>query len=203
VLYFIHMKNISNKLSLAVKVWLVLAIAITMVAGLFYAVVQQTYRTGANDPQIAIVKDVIEALENGIDPQAIAQSAPLDISATLDPFITIYSSTGTPVSSTGQLKGNTPSLPSGVFSYVNSKGQDRLTWQPDPGVRIAAVVDKYGGPQPGYVLVGRSLVEVEKREKALLIMVAIGWAATLILTLIAALFLLKMPEHHHKEEEIA
>jgi hypothetical protein len=73
----------------------------------------------------------------------------------------------------------------GVFDYTRAHGQDRITWQPRSGVRSAAIVARYGGAHPGFVLAGRSLREVEAREDRLTLMVGIAWAATLGASLVA------------------
>jgi hypothetical protein len=51
-------------------------------------------------------------------------------------------------------------------------------------VRIAAVVTGYSGANPGFVLVGRSMREVEKRIGQIELLCGITWIATLGLALI-------------------
>ena len=70
-------------------------------------------------------------------------------------------------------------MPSGVFDYTRQNKEDRVSWQPETGVRIAAVVVAYGGAQPGFVLAGRSLREVEARESQIEQITGIAWLATL------------------------
>jgi hypothetical protein len=71
------------------------------------------------------------------------------------------------------------------LDYVRTHGQDRVTWQPEPGVRIAAVVVRYQGAQPGFVLAGRSLREVEVREDNAELIAGVAWIFTLAATLVA------------------
>jgi len=92
----------------------------------------------------------------------------------------IYSDTGQPLVSSGRLHGAVPLLPSGVFDYTRQNGEDRISWQPESGVRIAAVVVAYGGAQPGFVMAGRSLREVEKRESQVEQITGIVWLVTLV-----------------------
>ena len=65
---------------------------------------------------------------------------------------------------------------------MRQKGQDRVTWQPEAGVRMATVVVSF---DHGFVMAGRSLTEVEKREsqvESLSGLALLGiWVATLIL----------------------
>jgi len=41
-------------------------------------------------------------------------------------------------------------------------GPNKLTWQPQRGVRIAAVVVRFSGSLSGYILAGRSMTEGER-----------------------------------------
>jgi hypothetical protein len=53
------------KIGEALKVWFVLAVVTTVLSGLIYLAVQQSYRQSANDPQIQMAEDGAAALENG------------------------------------------------------------------------------------------------------------------------------------------
>jgi hypothetical protein len=80
----------------------------------------------------------------------------------------VYNDAGRPLGSNAQLNGQTPAPPAGVFDNVRKNGEERLSWQPvlgrEHGVRIAAVMERVNGPQPGFVLAGRNMREVEARE---------------------------------------
>jgi hypothetical protein len=94
------------------------------------------------------------------------------------------------------LNGQSPHLPDGVLDYVRRHGEDRITWQPEPGVRIATVVTRYSSARSGFVLVGRSMREVEKRIDQITLFCAVTW----LLTVGLALILLTASEfvHPHK-----
>ena len=68
---------------------------------------------------------------------------------------------------------------------ARQRGENRFTWQPGPGLRYAAVLDHFGGAQPGFVLAARSLREVESRSDQLLTLAVAAAAASLLLTLAA------------------
>ena len=87
----------------------------------------------------------------------------------------VYDDQNRILQSTGILNGLPPALPRGVFNYVLNHGEDRVTWQPQKGVRLAAVIVRVQGHATGYVLVGRSLAEVEKREDVLFLQFFIAW----------------------------
>jgi hypothetical protein len=59
-----------------------------------------------------------------------------------------------------------------------------VTWQPQSGVRIAAVVVPWQG---GTVLAGRSLAQVEIREDNALLIVLAAWLAMLVALTLASL----------------
>ena len=96
---------------------------------------------------------------------------------------------GKVVASDALLNGSTPELPAGVLDDVRKNGEDRFTWQPEPGVRIAAVVAPLPGTSEGFVLAGRSLREVELREDNIEALTLIALAVILIgmLLVVAAL----------------
>ncbi len=161
--------------------WLPLAFVATVLSALVYAGVQQNFRQSANDPQLQIVQDASDYLSAGNDPHLLASGQQINLSTSLYPFLVAYSSARQPVVSSGQLNNQTPELPSGIFDNVDKKGEQRFTWEPQNGVRIAAVVRKYQAPnnQSGYILVGRSLREIEKREDQLTVMTIAAWLIAL------------------------
>ncbi len=180
------MKN--ETIRITFKTWIPLAATITLLCGLIYVSVQQVLRQSANDPQIQIAEDVSGALSTGVPPAAIANPNGTDLKKSIATFIIIYDSSKSSVLSSATLDGKTPQLPKGVFDEVNKKGQRSFTWEPKKGTRVAAVVRKYSGKASGYVLVARSLREVEKRELMLKQGVGIAWIFTLIATYMSIYF---------------
>jgi len=83
-----------------------------------------------------------------------------------------------------RLNGRVPVPPPGVFAATRNVPEQRLTWQPTPGVRSAIVIRHYGGSSPGFVLAGRSLREVEQRIARLIGIVTIMWAGALAFLLV-------------------
>lgn len=170
-----------------IKYFLPLGIAITGISGLVYLVVQQNFRMNANDPQIQISEDMAAALGSGQPVNRVVPSGATDISKSLSPFAIVYNDQGQVTASTAVLDGKVPDLPNGVLDFVKSHGQDRITWQPKVGVRSAVVITRYSDKASGYVLVGRSLREVEKREDMLTFQVGAAWFATMLASFLATL----------------
>jgi len=164
--------------------WLPLAVAITAVCGLVYLAVQQELRQTANDPQIQIAEDAAAALENGAAVDSILPAGKVAIERSLAPFVMVFNDRGEVAASSAALHGETPQLPPGILEYVRTHGQDRVTWQPEGDVRIAAVVVRHQGAQPGFVLAGRSLREVEIREGNAELEAGAAWILTLAVTLV-------------------
>ncbi len=125
-----------------------------------YVVTQQEERQGANEMPAALANDAVRQLDAGVTPERVTEALPaVDIGSSLQAWVAVYDRSGKPLSSSGRLDGEPPAPPSGVFDSARS-GEDRVTWQPRPGVRQATVVVAY---DHGYVIGGRSLREVEAR----------------------------------------
>ena len=157
------------------RIWIGLVFVITIVLGSTYLAIQQDIRAGANDPQIQLAEDGALALSGGADSQSIVSQNSIDIAKSLAPFTIVYDESGLVKASSALINGQTPQLPEGVFLSARQKGENRFTWQPSPGIRLAAVIVHFDGPNPGFVLVGRSLREVEIREDNELHIVFLGW----------------------------
>jgi len=165
-----------------IKKWLPLAITTAGLCALVYLTVQQSLRMGANDPQIQMAEDAASHLNAGASIESVVPSAKVEIAESLAPFMIVFDKSGTVLASCATLHGALPAFPGGVLDYVRQNGQDRVTWQPVAGVRMATVVTPY---KNGFVMVGRSLTEVEKREsqaESLSFLAMLGiWAMTLII----------------------
>lgn len=168
-------KFLKDKKSL---IFVAILAVITMIFVTMYAVVQQDERQSANDPQIQIAEDAAASLDSGGSFQSIILPTRIDIAKSLSVFTAAFDDSGKPLGSSGYLNDELPTLPPGVFDYMRSEGEDRFIWQPEKGVRDAVVVAKYSG---GFVMAGRSLREVEKRESGLLTMVFASWAVSMVI----------------------
>lgn len=164
-------------------IWAVVVILITVGAGVIYAVVQQDLRQSANDPQIQIAEDTAALLGKGVPPEAIiSPSYPVDVSNSLATFANIYDSSGKVLIASGNVDGQPLILPSGVSTYLASHHEDRITWQPEKGVRLAMVGVSYSSASSsGLIIVARSLREVERREDLLEVIVGCGWLISVLL----------------------
>ncbi|MFI5178828.1 MAG: hypothetical protein ACHQO8_09700 [Vicinamibacterales bacterium] len=164
----------------AVWRWLPLAVLTTSLCLLVYLAVQQVWRHAANDPQVQMARDITARLERGDGANAVLPAEPVDPHHSLSPFVMVLDDGGAVVASSGAPGAPERAVPAGVLTFVREHGEERVTWQPDPGLRIAAVVVRRGGSSPGFVLVGRSLRESEQRTSQFQQLVGLAWLATLV-----------------------
>jgi len=166
------------------RVWLPLGAAVTLLAGLVYLVDQQQIRLGGNQPQVQMAEDAAAALAGGQTAGSLISPQKVEISQSLAPYLMVFDAQGSLLAGSAVLHGAAPSIPPGIFDAVRKNGQDRVTWQPEPGVRQAAVVQPVNGGAGGFVLAGRSMREIETLEDSQLVRVELAWLVTLTATLV-------------------
>ncbi len=172
--------------------WILSAVITTLICGLIGATVQQTYRQDANDPQIQIAKEMSAAFLNNQFTEETLKSSfetfipskiQVNIETSLSPWIQIYDASGENLYSSMMTSDaqSTPRVSKGVFERVDKQGENRITWQPKKGIRQAIVVTKFSGLRNGYIVVGRSLAEVENRIGSMWMFIGIGWFVMMML----------------------
>ena len=167
------------------RAWLPFAVVISAFCGLTYAAVQQSFRQGANDPQVQMAEDAALSLANGADPSALVPPGTAQAAHSLTPFLIVYDPDGKILAASVELDGKTPGLPAGVLESTRGMGENRVTWQPRAGVRIAAVIV---ANDAGFVLAGRSLREAEARTGQLTRLTGAAWILSLAAALAAVAF---------------
>jgi hypothetical protein len=131
-----------------------------IIFGTVAVVAQQIQRDAADYPQVQLAEDTAASLNAGTRPSQLTVGH-VDMNNSLTPFVIVYSKTGQAIAGNGYLdnRRTPPSIPRGVLTAASGKVYHFVTWQPEDGVRIAAVtIDA----RDYYVLSGRSLTEVEK-----------------------------------------
>jgi hypothetical protein len=174
-----------------IKRFILIAFVLGLVFGFAYSLTQQVLRQSANDPQIQIAEDAADSLATGEEPAFLRANTygTVDIAKSLAPFMITFDSSGKPLASTAILNGKTPVPPAGVFDYAKAHGEDKITWQPAKGVRIALVAAYYkSNKREGYVFVGRSLSGTEKFLSSLKSMIFFFWLITVIIAIVGLLF---------------
>lgn len=179
-------------MSFKIRVFLILSVIVTLTFGAIYFAVQQNYRLTANDPQIQISESMANMLSEGQDISPFLPAQKADLNKSLATFVIVYNDAQEATVSSALLDGQIPELPKGVLDNAK-RGQNRVTWQPKEGVRIASVITKYDG---GYVLAGRSLREVEARVALLTKKILTIWLVTIVVTFLGTWFILPKTKSH-------
>lgn len=138
--------------------------------GTVYAAVQQSQRNDANWPQIQIAEDTADQLDQGLLPEQTIYGK-VDAKKSLASFSIAYDKKGNVVTGSGYLDGKVPKAPLGVLKAAKGHDYHAVSWQPQKGVRIAAVAV---ASKDYYVLSGRNLKEVEKNENTTLLICILG-----------------------------
>ena len=139
-------------------------------------------RQSANALPMQLAEDTAAVLSNGqtVDKLPLGQS--VDVAKSLAPFVIVYNDQAQPIAGTGRLDGATPKIPSGVLQYAEQQGHNKVTWQPQPNVRLATVTVPWrSSTAHGWVTGGQSLREVEKQASMLSTVVAMTWLLAIIL----------------------
>lgn len=173
-----------------------LAAMLSIFSLMLYVGLQQVFRRDANEPQIQMTQSAVTLLENGAPPaQAVALfrgTIPLrDVEQTLAPFAVVYDAQGRPIEGSAQYQGHLPSPPPGVFDYARAHGMDKFTWQPRPGLRIAAVLRPVADGAGGFVLSGRSLQLAERDISNMGSLVLVGWGISMALLAVGTIVFLR------------
>jgi len=156
------------------------AMLFSLIVGLIYATVQQTYRTAANDPQTGIARDVAHHIRYARTYYYLSDTG-IDAGRSLGTFMQLYNQDGKLICSGGTINGKAPAIPKGVLNNAKQSAENAVTWQPASNVRLAAVAAYTGSPDTTFVVVARSLQEVESRESRLVRMILAAWALGLFI----------------------
>ncbi|PIP30287.1 hypothetical protein COX25_05450 [bacterium (Candidatus Howlettbacteria) CG23_combo_of_CG06-09_8_20_14_all_37_9] len=158
----------------------------TLLCGIIFVAGWQNYRQGANDPQIQNVNAIADALKENKDNPPESPAERIDLAKNSNEFTIVYDSNKKIIYSNATLNGKDPVIPGGVLDTAKKKGENRITWQPKKGVRLATVVKYYSGSASGYVIAGRSLKETENRIKNLALIIGAGWLVTIAFIIISS-----------------
>lgn len=166
--------------------WVLSLVLVTFFCLLLLFVVQKMYRQAANHPQIQIAEDAAAAFEqNQFTNETLKSSfesfvpsiGQVDLGSSLSPWIQVYDASREVIESSVSIQEaqTTPRVSSELFEGLSKRDQIRLTWQPRKGIRQAIVITKFSGLRSGYIVVGRSLREVEDQIRILTVIISAAW----------------------------
>ena len=164
-----------SRLATVWRHWLPFAVMGLALVLLINITLQQSYRQAANDPQIQLAEDAVNAINAGALPESQVSNQPVNISESLDTVLIVTNLKGVILASSARIGTDLPIPPLG--SLTNGH---RFTWQPQSGVRMAAVVVRYSADGSGYVIASRNIREVEQREDNLNLVTAIDFLGLLV-----------------------
>ncbi|HEV7166764.1 MAG TPA: hypothetical protein VGN49_02230 [Micrococcaceae bacterium] len=162
--------------------WMVGLVVVTLLFGSVYASLQQLGRQADDDVPAALALSRL----NSPDPQVLAGAIPVDLAQGPGTFVNVYHGDGTPIVGTGTLAGSVPRLPDGVIDSALRTGQDRATWQPQPGVRYAVVAraaraaGDTGDTGDTVVVAGQNLQPSESRDRLVQLFLGLGWLGSVL-----------------------
>jgi hypothetical protein len=152
------------------------AAVITVLFGTTYLVAQQSERMGADDsPERLATQISAQLASGGLD--KLDTSDAVEIGSSEQPFFVVYDKDGAPIAGTGYLNGSLATLPNGVLKFAADNNGNRVSWQPEPALRLATV-ELVAGDR--IVMAGQSLAPSESRTDRLGALTAAGWAAAMV-----------------------
>jgi hypothetical protein len=162
--------------------WISLMFLVTFTCILTYLVTQQSLRLGANELPAQLATDTAIKLQEGKNAESAIPANKIDMSKSMDTFVMVYDKNKNLLATSGMMGNSKPSYPKGVLDYVDQKGEDRVTWQPQTGLRFATVAIKFDN---GYIVAARSLNEIEKLIDSIGRLVLMAWVAFFVCSSIA------------------
>ncbi|WP_028275194.1 hypothetical protein [Arthrobacter sp. I3] len=152
--------------------WLTAAVVVSLIFGSVYASFQQLGRRTANDAPAAAAAAQLQTLgAETVPPPRVELNPESGI------FVITYGPDDQPVSGTATLHGTLPALPAGVLQTARTAGSDAVTWQPEPGLRMAVVARSAAGK---VIVAGQSLAPYEDRDRMLLVFLTAGWLGSMV-----------------------
>jgi hypothetical protein len=151
--------------------WLAATIIVTLIFGSVYLTLQQFGRHSANAAPAAAAAAQVQQM--GSEP---ASGPRLELTPDSGVFVIVFGEDNKPISTTVSLHGAPPDIPAGVLETAKTVGSDAVTWQPEPGLRMAVVARQAPG---GVVVAGQSLTPFEDSDRMSQLFLAAGWVGSM------------------------
>ncbi|WP_284974842.1 hypothetical protein [Arthrobacter sp. efr-133-TYG-104] len=153
--------------------WVAAAAVVTVVFCSVYIAFQQSGRRSADIAPAAAAASAIQM------PGTSVSSVPrLELTPESGVFVIVYGSDDTPETGTATLHGVLPTVPAGVLDTARRSGADAVTWQPEPGLRLAVVARSSQGK---VVVAGQSLAPYEATDIRVMVYLMLGWFGCVLL----------------------
>lgn len=176
-----------NALKRVFIAWLPLAAAVTGLSMLCYLGAQQVLRQSFNDAPVQIAEGALSEINAGTKPADVTNGH-VDIAQSITPFVIVYDADGKVIGGNGQLDGQIPTPPHGVFENVDFWRYGH-SWEPKNDIRIdAAIIPFTVNGVSGFVLGGRNMRLMEAHIEHLGALMLAAWAVIMFTTFVLALF---------------
>jgi hypothetical protein len=163
-------------------IWIIIIFLVTFTSILTYLAAQQVTRLGANEQPAQLAVETSINLKSGQSIKDAIPSEVIDISKSLRAFVMIYDKNKILVASSGMLGKDEPVYPKGVLDNLDKIGSERVTWQPQAGLRFATVALKTDN---NYIVAAYSLLERENLIDVIGELILAAWLACIIFSSIA------------------
>jgi hypothetical protein len=154
--------------------WIIIMFLVTFTCMLTYLVTQQILRLGANKLPVQLAIETSIKLKSGQSAKDAIPAEIIDITKSLNTFVMVYDKDKNLIAASGMMGSIEPVYPKGVLSYVDKIGEERVTWQPQVGLRFATVAIKV---DDNYIIAASSLLETEKLIGIVGRLVSMAWLA--------------------------
>jgi hypothetical protein len=165
-----------------ITLWVLIMFLVTFTCSITYLVTQQSLRLGANELPMQLAMDTAVKLQKGIHPESAIPANTIDISKSLGAFVMVYDRNKRLLATSGMMGKEIPDYPKGVLDTVAQKGESRVTWQSQSGLRFATVAIPF---ENGYIVAGQSLRETERLIDHIGNFVLLAWLTCLVCSVIA------------------
>lgn len=162
-------------------VWLIALFVWTAAIAALYGAMQHLNRSLADDAPRALASSVMSSA--AADGGGMPHEPPVDIALSREPFFIVYSAGGLPVEGDGFVNGHLARVPEGVLAHARAEGIDRVTWEPQRGLRFATVAVRDGA---NVIVAGQSLAATEDRIAGLGILLLVGWIGVALVLAVGA-----------------
>lgn len=152
--------------------WVAGAVITTIVFATMYLALQHIGRQAVNDAPAAAAAAQIQQIgsDPGLGPR-------LELTKDSGIFLMVIGEDNKAISTTVTLRGKVPTLPVGVLDTTRATGTDVVTWQPEPGLRMAVVTRQAAGK---VVVAGQSLTPFENTDKWTQLILTAGWLTSML-----------------------
>lgn len=153
--------------------WAAAVVVVTLIFGSMYVVFQQSGRRTANVAPAAAAAAQLQLL-GSVPAPAVPR---VELTTDSGVFVIVYGSDDKPEAGSVTLHGALPAVPPGVLDTARASGTDVVTWQPDPGLRMAVVARSSAGR---VVVAGQSLAPFEATDRIIMLYLALAWLGSVI-----------------------